>query len=126
MLRFVMACGPVFWPMLLMVLIMVVLTVLAAVELAQSRATARLRGRINTILVMGAMVAVLGFLGQWMGMYKMAGVVAHSRVISPQKVALGFAESVQTTILGLMVLFAAASVWLILEAIWRRMAQREE
>jgi len=124
-MRFVMACGPVLWPMLLVAWIMVLLTVLAAFQLARGRASKRLRGGINAILAMGGMVAVLGFLGQWMGMSKIAGVVAHNRVISPQKVAIGLGESMQTAILGMLVLFVAIAIWLILDAIWRRMAQRE-
>jgi hypothetical protein len=124
MLRFVMACGVYFWPMLLVSWIMVVLTVVVIVQLVRGRATAGLHSAINSILALGGMVATLGFLGQLTGMYKMAGIVAHSRVISPQKIALGFSESIQTTILGLMVLVAAATAWLIFDAIWQRMAQR--
>lgn len=126
MIRFVMSCGVFFWPMLLVSWIMVVLTVVVIVQLVRGRATAGLHGAINAILALGGIVTALGFLGQFNGLYKMAGVIAHSRVISPQKVALGFAESIQTSILGLMVLVAAATAWLILDTIWRRMAQREE
>lgn len=124
MIRFVMACGFYFWPMLLVSWIILVLTVVVTVQLVRGRATASLRSAINSILALGGIVTALGVLGQLTGMYKMAGIVAHSRVISPQKVALGFSESIQTTILGLMVLVAAATAWLILDTIWQRIARR--
>jgi len=125
MIRYVMECGAVFWPMLLVAWIMSVLAVVVVVQLVRGRASEGLHGGINAILALGGMVAVLGFLGQWVGMQKIAMVVATNRVISPHMVAAGLRESMHTAILGMLVLFLAAVVWLILETIWRRLAQRE-
>ena len=125
MMRYVMECGPVFWPMLLIVLMMVLLTAVVIFLLLRGRASEGLHGGINAILALGGMVAVLGFLGQWVGMQKVAGVIATNRVISPQMVAAGLRESMHTAILGMLVLFLAAAVWLILETIWRQLAQRK-
>ncbi len=125
MLRYVMECGVVFWPMLLLALIMVFLTVVVVVLLARGKAGEGLHGAINAIPTLGGMVAVLGFLGQWVGMQKIATVVATNRVINPHMVAAGFRESMHTAILGMLVLFFAIAVWLILSAIWRLVARRE-
>jgi len=125
MMRYVMECGPVFWPMLLISWIMMVLTVVVIVQLMRGKASDGLHGGVNAILAMGGMVAVLGFLGQWIGMQKIAGVIATNRVISPQMVATGLRESMHTAVLGLLVLFFAAAVWLILDTIRRRVARHE-
>jgi len=125
MIRYVMECGPVFWPMLLITWIMGVLTVVVIVQLMRGRASEGLHGGINAILAMGGMVAALGFLGQWIGMQKIAGVIATNRVISPQAVATGLREAMNTAVLGLLVLFFALSIWLILDTIRRRVARHE-
>jgi len=125
MIRYVMECGPVFWPMLLITWIMGVLTLVVIVQLVRGRASNGLHGGITAILAMGGMVAVLGFLGQWVGMQKIAGVIATNRVISPQAVATGLRESMNTAVLGLLVLFFAATVWLILDTIRRRVTRHE-
>ena len=124
MIRYVMECGPVFWPMLLMTLVIMMLTVGAIVQLVRGRATEGLRGGINAILALGGIVAVLGFLGQWIGMQKIATVVATNRVISPHAVATGLRESMHTPILGMLALFFAAMIWIILDVIWRMVAKR--
>jgi len=124
MFRYVMECGVVFWPMLLIALIMVPWTVVVIVQLSRGRASEGLRGGINAILAMGGMVALLGFLGQWVGMQKIAAVVATNRVISPHMVAVGLRESMHTAILGMLVLFFATTTWLILDMIWRQVAKR--
>ena len=125
MIRYVMECGFVFWPMLLITWIMGVLTVVVVVQLMRGRASEGLHGGINAILAMGGMVAVLGFLGQWVGMQKIAGVIATNRVINPQAVATGLREAMNTAVLGLLVLFFALSIWLILDTIRRRVARHE-
>ena len=125
MIRYVMECGFVFWPMLLITWIMGVLTVVVVVQLMRGRASEGLHGGINAILAMGGMVAALGFLGQWIGMQKIAGVIATNRVISPQAVATGLREAMNTAVLGLLVLFFALSIWLILDTIRRRVARHE-
>ena len=125
MIRYVMECGFVFWPMLLITWIMGVLTVVVVVQLMRGRASEGLHGGINAILAMGGMVAALGFLGQWIGMLKIAGVIATNRVINPQAVATGLREAMNTAVLGLLVLFFALSIWLILDTIRRRVARHE-
>lgn len=124
MFRYVMECGVVFWPMLLIALIMVPSTAVLIVQLMRGRASEGVRGGINAILAMGGMVAVLGFLGQWVGMQKIATVIATNRVISPHMVATGLRESMHTAILGMLVLFFAVAAWLILDMIWRMVATR--
>ena len=53
-----------------------------------------------------------------------AAVVAANRVINPHAVAVGLREAMHTAILGLLVLFIATTVWLILDTILRRAARR--
>ena len=119
MVRLIMSCGPMLWPMVFVTLLIGLTTVVAAIQLIQDRRGLRVRGSINAILAGGVVVALMGFLGQAVGLYKAATVVAHARVISPGKVFMGFAESIQTSILGLAVLIGATLIWLVLDVVWR-------
>ncbi len=76
---------------------------------------------INSILFWGVICAVLGFLGQWTGIYKSITVAASAEKINSRAVAQGFADSLQTTMLGLGILLIAALLWLALSSYKRRL-----
>ena len=122
MVRTIMSCGPLLWPMLLVTIVIIVMTVATAIQLSGGRRDARLKGTINVIPVWGAVALLLGILGQAVGLFKASSVVARAHMISPQRVFLGFSEAIQTTILGLMILIVAILAWIVLDAVWRKMA----
>jgi len=122
MARWIMSFGPMLWPILLVAAVVCVATVVKAVGLARGRVGELQRGGINAILGWGVVALVLGLLGQFMGLYKGAQALAHARGVRPQLVAMGFGESIQTTILGLLVLLVAMVAWLAL-GFWHRLRE---
>jgi hypothetical protein len=107
--------------------VVVVLIVINTVRLVLDRTDLRARSSINGILFWGVVTAVLGFTGQWVGLYKVVEVVfevAPRLGISPRAVGIGFAESLRTSIFGVAVLIVAGVSWFLLRAWWRRNAER--
>ena len=127
MLRLIASCGVMLWPMLVLAAVVLVLIVVNTVRLAQGTSDLRTRSSIDGILFWGAVTAILGFTGQWMGLYKVVGVifeVAPRIGISPRAVGIGFAESLRTSIFGVAVLLVAGVSWFAISAWWRRNAER--
>jgi len=127
MLRLIASCGVMLWPMLVLALVVMVLIVVNTIRLARGRHDPRVRSSINAILFWGVVTAVLGITGQWIGLYKVAGVifeVAPRLGINPAAVGIGFAESLRTSILGVAILLVAGVSWFLLGAWWRRIAER--
>ena len=127
MLRFFLQCGPYGWPLLILAVVNVVLIVRKAVQLFGARGAATLSSAdvqdaagatfesgLNAILFWGAMSAVLGFLGQYSGIYKALQAIQGARAISPNVVAAGFAESFTTTLFGLTIFVFSAIAWFVL------------
>jgi drug/metabolite transporter (DMT)-like permease len=114
MLEFMMTMGLFRFPLMLLALVVVVLIVVQALK-------ARRAGRAepNPILFWGAVAAVLGFLGQYLGMYHSLRVISQATKLSPQLMAQGLAESFTTTLFGLVVFVVAALAWFGLGA-WNR------
>ena len=87
----------------------------------------RLRGSVDAILFWGGFAAVLGFLGQWTGLYKAFRALSElglspSCADNPARCyALGFAESLTPTIFGLTVFLFAGLLWLALRSRVRRL-----
>lgn len=127
MLRLIASCGVMLWPMLVLAVVVLVLIAANTVRLALGRADSRVRSSINAILFWGAVTSVLGFIGQWMGLFKavkMIFEVAPRLGINPRAVGIGFAESLRTSILGVTVLLVAGVSWFLLGAWRRRIAER--
>ena len=122
MLQIIASCGVMLWPMLVLAIVVLVLIVVNTIRLAQGRAGPQVRSSINAILFWGVVTTVLGFTGQWMGLYKGALAIfefAPRLGINPRAVGVGFAESLRTSILGVAVLLVAGVSWFALSA-WRR------
>jgi len=127
MARFIMSFGVMLWPMLVLAVVVLVLIVVNTVRLVRGRTGPRERSSINAILFWGVVTAVLGFIGQWMGLYKATQVIIEVSPrlgISPRAVGIGFAESLRTSILGVAVLLVAGVSWFVLGAWWRHIADR--
>lgn len=125
MLRLFLQCGVIGWPLLIIAVVNAVLIVKAAVRISRARSgsASGLASSVHPILFWGAMSAVLGFLGQHTGLYKVFTVISHAREISPNVVAVGLAESLTTVIFGLTIFVVSALAWFLLLA-WSRHAMR--
>jgi hypothetical protein len=82
----------------------------------------RLRYSINGIVFWGGVCALIGFLGQYAGIYLSLNVVSQAEVISPNMVAMGLAISFTTTIMGMFSLLLSALGWFILHRRYRRIS----
>lgn len=128
MLRIIASCGIMLWPMLVLAVVVQALIVVNTVRLARGRPGAHVQSSINAILFWGVVTSVLGFTGQWMGLFKAVKVifdVAPRLGINPRAVGIGFAESLRTSILGVTVLLVAGVSWFLLSAWRRRIAERD-
>ena len=126
MIRFLSEAGPLIMPIILLSLVIGILTVWNALSLLlrPQGSTERRRQSINAVLFWGAVAAVLGFLGQWIGIHKMTRAVHEHGFVSPPMVAYGISESLLTPISGMAVLVTAAFLWFFLRlGLWLRERQ---
>jgi len=109
------AMGVFFFPLVLICVVNIVLAIRKAADLYGStlKAGPRLERGLHAILFWGAVAAVLGVLGQSIGIYNALGAISRAAEISPAVVARGFAESFTTTIFGLVILIVSAILWFI-------------
>lgn len=116
MIRFLSEAGPVIFPLMLLAAVVLGLTLWNALVLMLrgSAAANRRRHSIDAILFWGSVAAVLGFLGQWIGLAKMAQLVAQRGIVSPQMVVFGLSESLMTTVSGMVVFTVSAFLWFFL------------
>jgi len=127
MLRFIASCGVMLWPILVLAIVVLVLMVVNTVRLARGRAGPQVQSSINAILFWGVVTTILGFIGQWLGLYKAVQVIfefAPRLGINPRAVGIGFAESLRTAIFGVTVLLVAGVSWFALSAWRRRIVER--
>ena len=111
------------FPLCLLALLVVGLIVTRAVQALGAGGARRPAAQdLNPILFWGAVAAVLGFLGQYHGMYNGLRAIAAADALSPYIIAQGLAESFLTTIFGLTTLVVAALAWFGLGALQRRRA----
>jgi hypothetical protein len=115
MFRFVMEAGVLVFPIVILVLVTGLLALWNIVALfARIGSIERRRQSIDSVLFWGALAAVLGFLGQWLGIFKIAEAIAVRGAVNPTAVAYGISESLLTPIAGVTVLMMAGLIWSIL------------
>lgn len=127
--RFLMSFGIMLFPMLLLTAVVGLLTLVSTVRLLLGHSGLSVRSGIDAVLFWGVVTSLLGFLGQWAGLYKGTQVLlleAPKVGVNPRAVGIGFAESLRTSILGMAVLLVAAVVWFGLHAWWRHLAERSQ
>lgn len=115
MTRFLFEAGPFIWPIILLTLVIGLLFLWnALILLVRPSVSSGRRKSINSVLFWGGVAAVLGLLGQWLGIHRMAGIVAARGIVSPQAVAIGISESLLTPLAGMFVLVGSAVAWSLL------------
>lgn len=123
MQRFVMEAGPLIFPVVLLGVVILILATWNGLVLLFKREaiSSACRRSIDSILFWGGIAAVLGFLGQWIGLGRLARFVADQGIVNPQMVAYGLSESLLTPIAGMVVLVVAAFLWFFLRVgLWSR------
>ncbi len=116
-MRYMMEGGLTMWFILLLAIVIAILTLVNAVRLFLGRqADARTQSSVNAILFWSTVAVVLGWLGQWSGLYKGFVAIAQYGVANPSALILGFSESLISTIAGLTVFLVAAPCWFVLQA----------
>ena len=78
---------------------------------------------VNGVLFWGVFAAVLGLLGQTVGIYTALTFIQQAADVSPIIMAEGFMVSFTSTLLGLLILTVASLVWYGLKS-WGRRAAR--
>ena len=116
MYRFFLEAGPVIIPLMVLAAVVNVLVLWNTLALIVQKGAAATRRRhsIDAILFWGSLAAALGFLGQWIGIGKMARVVAERGIVSPQLVVMGLSESLLTPVSGMVVFVISAFLWFFL------------
>ena len=117
MLQFIQNCGPYGWVLLAMTLTNLVLLGLTLKQMfGPTESRPDLSHRVNSILFWGIIAAVTGLLGQYHGIYNALNAIIQATEISPNIVAMGFAQSFTTTLWGLGLFVVSAMVWMLLSA----------
>lgn len=128
MLRIFFEMGPFAWPLMIIAVANVVMTVLRASQLGDSsrKPGPAVEAGVNAILFWGVMALLLGYLGQYSGMYRSLNVIAGAPVINPSLVAKGIAESISTTIFGLVILVFSSIAWFLLRGRYRKLTRNTD
>jgi biopolymer transport protein ExbB/TolQ len=118
-------CGFFAWPLLVLSAALLFLVVRAAWRLTRVEAgkpDPALESDLRAIPFWGGMAVLVGFVGQYTGIYHAATAISRAREISPAVVAQGFAESFSSSLYGMTVLLVAALVWFALQARYRKLS----
>lgn len=116
MKQFLMEAGPVIFPLLILAVVIGVLVVWNALALTMrvDGGAGRRRHSIDSILFWGSVAAVLGLLGQWLGIAKVSRAIVAAKGINPPMVTYGLSESLLTPVTGMVIFVVAAFLWFFL------------
>lgn len=122
MLTYFKQCGVIGFPLLIITVANIVIAIWCAVKIAGAggERDPRINNRLNSILFWGALSAVLGFLGQYTGIYKALGAIINATEISPRAIMMGLRESFTTTLWGMHLLVWSSAAWAVLNGWYRR------
>jgi biopolymer transport protein ExbB/TolQ len=109
------------FPLAVLFVVVIILSIKKSIDLRSARDAggSRLQKGPHAILFWGSISALIGFLGQASGLRNGFIAISRAQEISPRIVAQGFAESLTTTIFGLVVLIISAIVWFVLQGKYR-------
>jgi len=128
MARLFFSMGPFAWPLMIIAIANIVMIVWRASQVIgdSPKPGPAVEAGINAILFWGVMALLLGYLGQYSGLYRGLSVIARAPAINPGMVALGIAESITTTIFGLMILAFSSIAWFLLRSRYRKLTQNAD
>jgi hypothetical protein len=121
-----MAGGPLMVVQLLLAIVIVILTSYKAIQFFTGKDPdrARIEKGLNAILFWGAFSVILGFLAHFMTLYKNINLIIHAGIISPDRVTMGFGESLVSLLFGLWIFMFSAVIWFFLRWISVKRLQR--
>lgn len=116
MKQFLMEAGPVIIPLLILTVVIGVLVLWNSIALVfrVGWMQDRRRNSIDSILFWGSVAAVLGFLGQWLGIAKLSRAIAAAEGVNPPAVTYGLSESLLTPVSGMFIFVFAVFLWFFL------------
>jgi hypothetical protein len=126
MLHFLQIAGPLVLPQIVLAAVVALLALVNAVRIrgvCVEDAASRGR-RIDAVLFWGCLAAILGFLGQWNGLFKAANAIFGAGMVNPKLVVTGLAESLTTSVFGMFVLVASLFLWFPLRVALDRQLRR--
>lgn len=105
--------GPLMLLIVLLTLVILALAIKKSIDLFWNadQERERLERGLSAILFWGCVCAVIGFLGQFMGLYLSLQAIREAGVVSPPMLAQGLAVSLITPVSGLVVLLVSATIW---------------
>ena len=122
MADFIIQSGIFGWILIIIPVVNVVMFILSTVRLRDAKPEEGLRilQGINSILFWGVLCGLLGFLGQYCGIYQALNAISRAEKINTNLLLEGFAISFTTTIMGMIALLLSALAWFILYRWYRR------
>ncbi|MBN1542894.1 MotA/TolQ/ExbB proton channel family protein [candidate division KSB1 bacterium] len=117
--------GPFMVFLLLIAVGVIALTIQKFIVLFIRREKSGERG-LNAILFWGGFSAVLGLLGQMLGVYFALNAIMRASDISPQIVAMGLSISYLPSLFGFYILIFSLLAWFILRARYNSLVRREK
>lgn len=113
MFEFIHIGGPFMWPLVIFAIIIIALSIKKVIDLFVKKELNRIKleSGINAILFWGALSAVFGFLGHYLGVYHAMNAIVRASDISPGIVALGYGISLITILSGLSIFIVSALLW---------------
>ncbi|MCF7921026.1 MAG: MotA/TolQ/ExbB proton channel family protein [Candidatus Cloacimonetes bacterium] len=111
------ACGPYFFPLMIMNLLILFFVIRKIIDVTGNRkkTASELEYGLNSILFWGFMSALLGTLGQLSGIYNALNIIIKAAEINPRIIAEGFTISFVSTLWGMLTFFVAALIWYLLK-----------
>ena len=126
MMYWILAGGPLMNLLIVLTIVILVLSIKKSVDLflRSDQERERLERGLSAILFWGCVCAVVGFLGQFTGMYLSLSIIRSFGVVNPALVAEGIAVSLLTTLFGLMILMFSALAWFALRCRLRQLSEQ--
>lgn len=115
MISFIQKGGPFMWLILVIAIAIVVLTVKKVIDffVKKNLNKLELESGLNAIIFWGAISALIGFLGHFMGVFYAMEAISEANDISPAIVAMGYGVSLITILSGLTVFLISSIIWFV-------------
>ena len=127
MIELIRMSGPTGWLHVLLAVVILVIAVRRSVQLTRGTFVAgpEWDASVNGVLFWGGFAAILGLLGQTVGIYIALTAIRQASEVAPWIVLEGFMVSFTPTLIGLVILTVASLVWYGLKSWGRRVARTQ-
>lgn len=127
MIELIHMSGPTGWLHVLLGVVILIITARRVMQLTGGTVVAgpEWDASVNSVLFWGGFAAVLGLLGQTVGIYVALTAIRAATEVAPWIVLEGFMVSFTSTLIGLVILTAASLIWYGLKSWGRRVARAQ-